>query len=110
MFDSLERTAALELKLALSGHGPPILDVQGVIDSARAYYRRHDEFVLAALERGGPSSAWELTVMRDGAIRGESALYKLGGTLGSLELLAREGRLTVEASDAGGAPLFSLAG
>jgi glyoxylase-like metal-dependent hydrolase (beta-lactamase superfamily II) len=108
MYESLRKTADLHLELALAGHGAPILAVADVIDHARLYYRRHDDFVISAL-RAGPASAWELTLQRDGgSVRGENALYKLGSTLGSLEMLALEDRVIVEAPDEG-IPRFRLA-
>lgn len=107
MLDSLRRTDELGLSLALPGHGAPVRDVSAAVARALAFYRRHDEPILAALARG-PAGVWELVLARDSDVRGGDALYKLASTLGSLELLLAEGRVVQLADAGGGPPRFAL--
>ena len=56
---SLDRTEALNARLALSGHGRPFSDVREHHDANRRLVRQRLDAVLAALA-GGPSTAYDL--------------------------------------------------
>ena len=94
---SLDVVDGLGARLALSGHGKPILDVHGHIEGNRGLVRSRLEAVLGALG-DGPRTALEITP----AVHGEpltetNAGWWLPETLCYLQHLSRLGRVLHEA-------------
>jgi glyoxylase-like metal-dependent hydrolase (beta-lactamase superfamily II) len=89
---SLERTVELDPKLALPGHGEPILDPAGRARELIAHHRDRLDATAAAL-RDGPRTAYETSLalfQRD--LDASGRRFAVAETLAHLERLAAEGR------------------
>jgi glyoxylase-like metal-dependent hydrolase (beta-lactamase superfamily II) len=104
---SLQQTAAMELSLVLPGHGDPITDHVGLIQSrVRGHERR--KLKIASLIDEGPRTAHEIATALWGDIAVTQAYLTLSEVLGHIDLLLADGRIS-EATDAGGVVRFSPA-
>lgn len=90
--DSLERTAALGLRLALPGHGEPIDDPTGRCRELVAHHRERLDAAAAALG-AEPRSGYEVSYDLFGADLGPGARrFAVAETLSHLERLVLEAR------------------
>ena len=95
---SLKRTRAMDLSLALPGHGPPIVDHRALIDSRLFMHRRRAERVHRLIcERA--LTAHEIAGELWGNVAVTQAYLTLSEVLGHVDLLLEEGR-AVEREDA----------
>jgi glyoxylase-like metal-dependent hydrolase (beta-lactamase superfamily II) len=95
---SLERTRAMDLSLALPGHGPPIADHRALIDSRLSMHRRRAERIHRLIcERA--LTAHEIAGELWGNVAVTQAYLTLSEVLGHVDLLLGEGRV-VEREDA----------
>jgi glyoxylase-like metal-dependent hydrolase (beta-lactamase superfamily II) len=91
--DSLELVADLDVRLCLSGHGKPFVDVPGHIEGNRALVRSRLQAVLDGLQ-DGPRKVIELApVVHGGELRSTNAQWWLTETLCYLTHLERSGRV-----------------
>jgi glyoxylase-like metal-dependent hydrolase (beta-lactamase superfamily II) len=89
---SLERTAALELRLALPGHGDPLEDPAGRAGELIEHHRRRLDETAAALD-GTPRTGYDVSLVLFGADLAPAARrFAVAETLSHLERLVREGR------------------
>jgi len=90
--DALEATIALDARIALPGHGDPILDPSGRARELIAHHRDR----LAAAETalaGGPLTAYEVSIPLFGEdLKPAARRFAVAETLSHLERLVREGR------------------
>jgi glyoxylase-like metal-dependent hydrolase (beta-lactamase superfamily II) len=90
--DSLERTAALDLRIALPGHGDPIANPAGRARELIEHHRRRLDDTEAALD-AAPLSAYEVSLALFGADLAPAARrFAVAETLSHLERLVREER------------------
>jgi glyoxylase-like metal-dependent hydrolase (beta-lactamase superfamily II) len=89
--ESLERTAALALRLALPGHGEPIDDPSDRAHELIAHHRRRLEHTHTALD-GTPRTGYEVSFALFAALESAAARrFGVAETLSHLERLVREG-------------------
>ena len=89
--DSLERTAALGVRLALPGHGEPMHDPTARAREIVAHHRERLEATAAALGKE-PRSGYEVSFPLFGADLNPAARrFAVAETLSHLERLVREG-------------------
>jgi glyoxylase-like metal-dependent hydrolase (beta-lactamase superfamily II) len=94
---SLEVTASLGARLALSGHGKPFIDVPGHIEANRRLVRERLDAAVAAVE-AGPKTAIEIAAGVYGEPLNETNTgWRLQETLCYLQHLELEGRVSREA-------------
>lgn len=98
--ESLERTAALGLRLALPGHGDPVDDPSGRAREIVEHHRRRLDETAAAL-RGTPRTGYEVSfpLFGEGLAPG-ARRFAVAETLSHLERLVREGRARRHGEDA----------
>ncbi len=90
--DSLERTAALGLRVALPGHGEPIEDPSGRARALIQHHRDRLDATAAALE-DGPKTGFDVSLALFGAELAPTARrFAVAETLSHLERLVLEGR------------------
>ncbi|HEV8685867.1 MAG TPA: MBL fold metallo-hydrolase [Gaiellaceae bacterium] len=90
--DSLERTAALGLRLALPGHGDPLEDPAGRAGELIEHHRRRLDETAAALD-GTPRTGYDVSLVLFGADLAPAARrFAVAETLSHLERLVRERR------------------
>jgi glyoxylase-like metal-dependent hydrolase (beta-lactamase superfamily II) len=87
---SLERVAALPLRLVLPGHGQPILDHRKVVREYEATHNRRLETVLSRLNGG--RTAWEVTLLLYPRVTGFDRFLALSEVLAHLDLLVVRNR------------------
>jgi glyoxylase-like metal-dependent hydrolase (beta-lactamase superfamily II) len=94
---SLEVTASLHARLALSGHGKPFIDVPGHIEANRRLVRERLDAAVAAVT-AGPKTAIEIAAGVYGEPLNETNTgWRLQETLCYLQHLELEGRVSREA-------------
>ena len=89
--ESLRRTRAMDLDLVLPGHGDPVVDHRGLIDTRLALHERR----AAKLERligERPRTAHELAHSLWGEVALTQAFLTLSEVLGHTDLLVNAGR------------------
>jgi glyoxylase-like metal-dependent hydrolase (beta-lactamase superfamily II) len=92
--DSLERVDALDARLALAGHGRPFTDVHAHVEGNRALVRERIGRVVAALGRGEPRSALEISPeVYEEPVTAANGAWLLSQTLSYLQHLERQGRV-----------------
>jgi glyoxylase-like metal-dependent hydrolase (beta-lactamase superfamily II) len=90
---SLRATRELAFAVGLGGHGPPVRDHRGLIDT-RLRAQEHRAETLFTLLKDGPRSAHELAGMRWGKVAVTQAFLTLSEVLGHLGLLIADGRVS----------------
>lgn len=96
--DSLRRTAVLGADRALTGHGPPVLDVAEHVARRLAEHDRAAGALDEELRTGGPGTAHELVVRTAPGGRAHP-YFGLCTTLGTLDQLVDEGAAQVATGD-----------
>ncbi len=95
--ESLRKTREMPIEIVLPGHGEPITDHVGLIDSRLAGYdRRKEKLYRLAAER--PRNAYELAQALWGNVAVTQAFLTLSEVIGHADLLVNEGRVR-EADD-----------
>jgi glyoxylase-like metal-dependent hydrolase (beta-lactamase superfamily II) len=95
--ESLRRTREMPAEIVLPGHGEPITDHAGLIDSRMAgYERRKEKIYRLVAER--PRNAYELAQAIWGNVAVTQAFLTLSEVIGHADLLVDEGRVR-EADD-----------
>jgi glyoxylase-like metal-dependent hydrolase (beta-lactamase superfamily II) len=90
--ESLERTAALDLRLALPGHGEPIEDPSARCLELIEHHRRRLDDTAAALG-AGPRTGYEVSLeLFSDLVTAGARRFAVAETLSHLERLALEGR------------------
>jgi glyoxylase-like metal-dependent hydrolase (beta-lactamase superfamily II) len=106
--DSLERVRGLDAPVAEPGHGDPVGDVDGRIDEIVTHHREREETVAGILEEG-PMTAYEVMEELFPDLPATEAFPGMSETIGHLDLLEDEGRVTLnERGD--GVVEYALAG
>ena len=96
---SLDVIEKLDVRLCLSGHGKPFIDVPGHIEASRALVTQRLDAARASLE-GGPRKAIEIAPQVHGAeLRSANAVWWLTETLCYLTHLERQGHVRRESGD-----------
>jgi glyoxylase-like metal-dependent hydrolase (beta-lactamase superfamily II) len=104
---SLEQTRAMELSLALPGHGPPITDHVSLIDERLRLHRRRAE-KIGRLIASQPRTAHEIAQELWGDVAVTQAYLTLSEVLGHADLLLRDGLIVEEERD--GVVYFAASG
>lgn len=111
---SLEATAALSLKRALTGHRSMVEDVQLRIDELKLHHATRCDEVIAALESGEmdaaavtPLISWDLRYEKWDDVHPVQKLFATGETIAHLQYL--EAQQLVKSRETGGRILYSLA-
>jgi glyoxylase-like metal-dependent hydrolase (beta-lactamase superfamily II) len=90
--DSLERTAAMDLAVALPGHGEPVEDHAALIARRRRHHQERKEGI-AEVVADGPVTAHAIARSIWGDIALRQAFLTLSEVLGHTDLLLAEGRI-----------------
>lgn len=111
---SLDKVAALDVRLVLPGHRMPLADLRGRIGQLRAHHRARMEEVLAILARGEQTAyqvasrmRWEIRCPRWEEFPVPQQWFATGEALAHLVHLERTGKITRDERD--GTTHFSLA-
>jgi glyoxylase-like metal-dependent hydrolase (beta-lactamase superfamily II) len=96
--DSLRRTAGLDIDTVLPGHGPPVVDHGRLIGERMTFHERRKERMLESLG-ADPVTAHELALEIWGEVARKEPFLTLSEALGHLDLLEREGLVTVAEDD-----------
>ncbi|MEA2148137.1 MAG: hypothetical protein QOG59_3724, partial [Solirubrobacteraceae bacterium] len=97
--DSLDLVADLDVRLCLSGHGKPFVDVPGHIEGNRRLVRERLQAVRDGL-RDGPRKVIELApIVHGGELRNANAQWWLTETLCYLTHLQRAGQVAPAEND-----------
>jgi glyoxylase-like metal-dependent hydrolase (beta-lactamase superfamily II) len=89
---SLQRVAALDVALALPGHGPVVRDVAGLVAERLAFHERRAARVLEALGHGD-ASTWDVATILFPDRSPLDMFLAVSEVVGHLELLEMEGRI-----------------
>jgi glyoxylase-like metal-dependent hydrolase (beta-lactamase superfamily II) len=95
---SLKRTRAMDLKLVLPGHGEPIDDHAGLIETRLRMHERRAE-KIHKLVAATPRTAHEIALELWGNVAVTQAYLTLSEVLGHVDLLLAEGRVVEQESD-----------
>jgi glyoxylase-like metal-dependent hydrolase (beta-lactamase superfamily II) len=90
--DSLEKTGALELAKAWSGHGPPIDDVAPLIRERIEHHRERKETIFDLIE-SGIESAHDVGVALWGRVETSQVYLALSEVLGHTDLLIADSKV-----------------
>lgn len=96
--ESLRATRALDLDVALGGHGGPVTDHRALIDARLLDHERRAEQFLELLA-DGPLNAHEMATARWGEVAITQAFLTLSEILGHLDLLITEGVVAEDRSE-----------
>ncbi len=89
--EQLKRIAAMDVAVALPGHGDPIWDVRALVAERLAFHARRAGQVLGALD-GGERTLFELAQILFPKMDIVNAFLALSEVLGHLDILEMEGR------------------
>lgn len=95
---SLDRIAALPVRLALPGHGPAIDDHRSIIRQRWEHNRERQERILALID-GRPSTAYEVCSRLFPRLSPGEMFLGISETYGHLEVLVEDGRLVAREQD-----------
>jgi glyoxylase-like metal-dependent hydrolase (beta-lactamase superfamily II) len=96
--ESMRATRELPARLALAGHGEPIVDHATLIDDRLRMHRRRASKMLRMLE-ARPLTAYEIAVQIWGNVAVTQAYLTLSEVLGHLDLLANDGDIREQEED-----------
>ncbi len=96
--DSLKKTREMDISVMLSGHGDPIDDHRGLIDSRLAAQRRRSKKILDII-RERPRTAHEVAEAIWGDVALTQAYLTLSEVIGHTDALERDGEVTAESRD-----------
>lgn len=89
---SMQRTAAMDIHVALSGHGKPLTDVRGLVAARLAFHRSRCD-MLEAHVRGGVETPYELTRLLFPTLKEAELFLGLSEVIGHLDVLEEEHRV-----------------
>jgi glyoxylase-like metal-dependent hydrolase (beta-lactamase superfamily II) len=92
--ESMRRTAALDLRALLPGHGPVVTDHRALVARRIAEHEEREARIFAALDR--PSTARQLTFELWPNLGRDQVYLAVSEVLGHLDLLVEEGRVKAE--------------
>jgi glyoxylase-like metal-dependent hydrolase (beta-lactamase superfamily II) len=92
---SMERTAAMDVRIALPGHGEPVTDVRALVAHRVAFHRARCSAIEAQLERG-PATAFELMNVMFPNLKSFDVFLGLSEVIGHLDILEEEKRIARE--------------
>ncbi len=92
----MQRMAGLDIQIAYTGHGGPIQDVRGLVDSRLAFHQQRAERLYRLFD-GEPHTLYELAKRLFPNVRAEETFLILSETLGHIDLLEQDGLLGREA-------------
>lgn len=96
--DSLQRTAEMNVHLALPGHGEPVADVRGLVTARVAFHRARCE-VLKVHIRRGVETPFELMQILFPKLKGTEMFLGLSEVIGHLDVLENEQRVVRQDGD-----------
>ncbi len=88
----LQRVAGLPVEVAFPGHGPPITDVPGLVDSRLAFHQERARQILDIL-KGGKRSVYELSLTLFPALDPTNRFLAVSEIIGHLDWLEEQGRV-----------------
>lgn len=89
----LQRIAALDIKLAYSGHGAPIEDVRGLVEKRIAFHHKRAAQILSSFENRA-YHLWDLTEKMFAHVPPDEKYLALSEVLGHIDLLEQAGKVT----------------
>jgi len=92
---SMQRTAELDVRVALPGHGEPIADVRALV-AARVAFHRARCAVIEAHVRDGKATAYEIMQTLFPKLKGMDVFLGLSEVIGHLDILEEEKRISHE--------------
>jgi glyoxylase-like metal-dependent hydrolase (beta-lactamase superfamily II) len=95
---SMQQTAELDVRIALPGHGEPILDVRALVESRVAFHRARCE-VIKAHVRPGQATAYEIMQILFPKLKGMDVFLGLSEVIGHLDILEDEELISHEKRD-----------
>jgi glyoxylase-like metal-dependent hydrolase (beta-lactamase superfamily II) len=94
----LQRIAALDIKIAYSGHGSPVEDVRGLVEKRVAFHHKRALPMLESFE-GEAYHLWDLTEKMFAHVPKEEKYLAISEVLGHIDLLERDGKLSRDYRD-----------
>ncbi len=95
---SMERTARLNVRLALPAHGEPINDVRALVDERIAFHRARLDRIEQQLECCA-QTPYEICNILFPNLKSYDTFLGLSEVIGHLDMLEQEGRVRLDASD-----------
>ena len=95
---SLQRTAEMDIAVALPGHGPAITEVRALIAQRLRFHRKRADAIAAILAQK-PSTVYEIVQAHFPPMRGMGAFLAVSEVIGHLDVLEEEGRVRSERVD-----------
>lgn len=92
---SLKQMAALDVTVALPGHGAPIADHRELI-GRRVRFHRHRADEIAAILGKGPQTAFQIATALFADLAGVQVFLAVSEVIGHLDLLEEEGRVVLQ--------------
>ncbi|MCQ3932008.1 MAG: hypothetical protein DPW16_16280 [Chloroflexi bacterium] len=94
----LQRMAALDIRIAYSGHGVPVEDVRGLVEKRVAFHHKRAAQILDFFE-GHAYHLWDLTEKMFAHVPSGEKYLALSEVLGHIDLLEHDGKLTRDYRD-----------
>lgn len=88
----MQRMADLDISIAWSGHGEPVLDVRGLVNERVAFHQRRAERLLGYFHEAD-YNLWQLTQKIFNHIPDPEKFLAISEVLGHIDLLEDEGKL-----------------
>jgi glyoxylase-like metal-dependent hydrolase (beta-lactamase superfamily II) len=95
---SMEKTARLDIRLALPAHGEPIYDVRALVDGRIAFHRSRLDHIESQLECCA-QTPYEICNILFPNLKSFDTFLGLSEVIGHLDILEAEGRVRLDASD-----------
>jgi glyoxylase-like metal-dependent hydrolase (beta-lactamase superfamily II) len=95
--DTLQRVAAMDVRLALPSHGPLIHDVAGLVARRLAFHQERLDRILEAL-CAGAQTTWDVTLALFPGRSPLDTFLAVSEVIGHLDILEMEGRIGREPS------------
>lgn len=89
---SMQRTAELDVRVALPGHGEPITDVRALVAARVAFHRARCEVIQAHVQEG-KATAYEIMQVLFPKLKGMDVFLGLSEVIGHLDVLEKENRV-----------------
>ncbi len=95
---ALEKTARLDIRIALPAHGEPVYDVRALVDARLAFHRSRLDYIEQQLECCA-TTAYELCNILFPNLKSMEVFLGLSEVIGHLDVLEAEGRIKKAQSD-----------
>lgn len=95
---SLQRTADMDIAVALPGHGPAITEVRALVAHRLRFHQKRADSIAAILAQK-PGTVYDIVQAHFPQMRGMGAFLAVSEVIGHLDVLEEEGRVRSERVD-----------